>query len=152
MPFTLSNVVQARFMSNCAKIAARSALALTALGCATEPGPSTHQPSPHDVPATQEEIPMTTTTTTAATPMTKATMISMSAAQAQDSELRAFLQGGRDLVAANEPDTPYWYALEREDGPGYGVLTLSTRTWRPSNFVTGAEDVRDLGIRVAAVP
>ena len=41
--------------------------------------------------------------------------------------------------------------LERKDGPAYGVLTLSTRTWRPSNFVTGAEDVRDLGFRVAAV-
>jgi hypothetical protein len=31
---------------------------------------------------------------------------------------------------------------------GYAILTLSTRTWRPSNDIPDASDVRDLGFRL----
>ncbi|MCH9686202.1 MAG: hypothetical protein K0V04_32515 [Deltaproteobacteria bacterium] len=50
--------------------------------------------------------------------MTKATMIPMTAAPQQAADLRSFLKIGRDGVARNEPGTPHWYALEREDGAG----------------------------------
>jgi hypothetical protein len=39
---------------------------------------------------------------------------------------------------------------ERPDA-GYAILTLSTRTWRPSNDIPDASDVRDLGFRLDSV-
>jgi hypothetical protein len=35
--------------------------------------------------------------------------------------------------------------------PTYAILTLSTKTWRPSNDIPDASDVRDLGIRLDRV-
>lgn len=88
----------------------------SAAGCAAGPHPSTStqdttKPTTRTSP-TQPETAMTTTT------MTKATMIPMTAVPHKGSDLRSFLKTGRDLVARNEPDTPYWYALEREGSPG----------------------------------
>lgn len=57
--------------------------------------------------------------------MKKATMIAMTAATNRATELRSFLKQGRDLVAQTEPDTPHWYALEREDASGtFGIFDL----------------------------
>ncbi|GMR22311.1 MAG: hypothetical protein BMS9Abin37_0651 [Acidobacteriota bacterium] len=39
---------------------------------------------------------------------------------------------------------------ERADAT-YAILTLSTETWRPSNSITGATDVRELGVRVDSI-
>jgi hypothetical protein len=33
----------------------------------------------------------------------------------------------------------------------YSILTLSTKTWRPSNEIPEASDIRDLGFRLDAV-
>jgi hypothetical protein len=33
----------------------------------------------------------------------------------------------------------------------YSILSLRTETWRPSNWIAGSTDVRDLGIRVDSI-
>ncbi len=76
----------------------------------TTPTTTPQQPSP--APRTEDSA-MTNPTMTNPT-MTKATMIPMTAAPGRSADLVAFLRTGRDLVAKNEPDTPYWYALRRE--------------------------------------
>ena len=48
----------------------------------------------------------------------KATFIALKARPAKTAELRAFLTAGCELVAATEPDTLYWTALESEDRDG----------------------------------
>ncbi len=93
---------------------ARLAIALTVLaGCAVEPAASTRTPTP-----AQHEEPANSPAPAPAPEMTKATMIPMIAMTDQASDLRSLLERGRDLVAQGEPDTPYWYALEREGGSG----------------------------------
>lgn len=46
--------------------------------------------------------------------MKKATYIPMQANPGKAKDLASFLRAGRDLVAANEPQTPLWYALANE--------------------------------------
>ncbi|MEM6991704.1 MAG: hypothetical protein AAF721_14450 [Myxococcota bacterium] len=53
---------------------------------------------------------------------TKASYITLRAAPGKDAELRAFLVGGRDQVAATEPGTLFWTALESEDEPGHFAI------------------------------
>ncbi|MEM9463149.1 MAG: hypothetical protein AAGF11_53905 [Myxococcota bacterium] len=90
-----------------------------AMGCAAGPRSSTPNSTPTPTQATTN--PTTRThedTSMTQTSMTKATMIPMTSVAQKDAGLRTFLKAGRDLVAKNEPDTPYWYALEREGGNG----------------------------------
>ncbi|MBL4633696.1 MAG: hypothetical protein JKY56_07480 [Kofleriaceae bacterium] len=47
--------------------------------------------------------------------MKKATYIPMQAIPGQSSSLQEFLTAGRDMVVENEPLTPHWYALKRQD-------------------------------------
>jgi hypothetical protein len=42
------------------------------------------------------------------------------------------------------PDMAERFDLERSSP----VLTLETRTWRPANWIQGAADIRDLGVRI----
>ncbi len=42
-------------------------------------------------------------------------------------------------------------ALSRREPASFAILTLSTPTWRPSNLVEGASDVRELGVRVDTI-
>ncbi|MBL4688251.1 MAG: hypothetical protein JKY37_26930 [Nannocystaceae bacterium] len=51
---------------------------------------------------------------TEASQIPKATLIPMTAQTGEETALCAFLKSGRDLVARDEPDTVYWYALQQE--------------------------------------
>ncbi len=97
---------------------AELALFLSLAACSTSPDTKPAETTPPNTvtPAAERrsqtsspENPAMTDTT-----MTKATMIPMTAAQGRSADLVAFLRTGRDLVTKNEPDTPYWYALQQE--------------------------------------
>lgn len=82
---------------------------LGAAGCAAESSTPTHDPTKE---TTMKETNMNETT------MTKATMIPVTAVAGNETDLRAFLESGREVVARDEPGTPYWFALEQEGGAG----------------------------------
>ncbi len=42
-------------------------------------------------------------------------------------------------------------ALAMREDVTYSILSLRTETWRPSNWIAGSTDVRDLGIRVDSI-
>lgn len=52
-----------------------------------------------------------------AAPPRKATLITLRAAEGQANALAGLLTGGRDVVAATEPATLCWYALQSEEDP-----------------------------------
>lgn len=101
-----------------------AAIALTAwigaLGCTASSDPSIPTNGPAEQQATTR-----TSTIEEENAMTKATMIPMTAAPGQESDLRSFLKTGRDLVASGEPGTPYWYALKQEGrAGGFAIFDL----------------------------
>ena len=46
---------------------------------------------------------------------------------------------------------PVPQALATREDATYSILSLRTETWRPSNWIAGSTDIRDLGIRVDSI-
>ncbi len=65
---------------------------------------------------------------------------------------------GEDLLGTITPSRrfethlfPVPEALAMRENVTYSILSLRTETWRPSNWLSGSTDIRDLGIRVDSI-